>query len=52
VLTTTAMLLVGAGAALLAALFEGALAGMQATDAFFVVGAAGALGLARGPRRH
>lgn len=50
-LTTTGMLLIGGGAALLAALFEGALAGIRATEALFVLGAAGAVGLARSPRR-
>ena len=51
-LTTTGMLLIGGGAALLAALFEGALADIRVTEALFVLGAAGALGLARSPRRH
>lgn len=51
-LTTTGMLVIGGGAALLGALFEGALAGVRATEAFFVLGAAGALGFARSARRH
>ncbi len=50
-LTTTGMLLIGSGAALLAALFEGALAGIRATEALLVLGAVGTVGLARGPRR-
>ena len=51
-LTTTGMLLFGGGAALLASLFEGALASLRGTEALVIVGAAGALKLVRSPRRH
>lgn len=50
-LTTTGMLLIGGGAALLGALLEGSIAAVQASEILLVLGAAGALALARSPRR-
>jgi hypothetical protein len=51
-LTTTGMLLIGGGAALLASLFEGTLASIRGSETLLIAGAAGALGLVRSPRRH
>jgi len=51
VLTTTGMLFIGGGAALLGALLEGSLAAAQVSEILLALGAAGALGLARNPRR-
>ena len=45
------MLIIGGGAALLGALLEGSLAAVQATEVLLVLGAAGALSIARSPRR-
>ena len=47
----TDVLIIGGGAALLGALFEGSLAAVQASEVLLVLGAAGALSLARSPRR-
>ena len=51
-LTTTGMLLIGGGAALLASLFEGTLASLRGKEALVIAGAAGALKLVRSPRRR
>jgi hypothetical protein len=50
VLATTAMLMMGVGAALLGALFDGSLQALQSTQALWVAGALGVTSLAR--RRH
>jgi hypothetical protein len=51
VLTTTGLLLMGGGAALLGALFQGSASAAQTPDVLLVLGTAIALTLARGPRR-
>jgi hypothetical protein len=45
------MLVLGGGAVLLAALFEGSAAALQAPDVLLILGATIALSLARGGRR-